>query len=217
VVTPAPDFTVAVTPLSRTVNAGGATTYTVTVGSINGFTGDVALSLSGLPGNVASGQVTPGTVTSSGAATVSVSAASSAPAGSHPFTITGTSGGVSHATTATLVVRPRDFSVGVSPTSVTVLRGGTASYTVTVTGTGGFSGPVALSVSGQPAGTTPKWSANPVNGSGSSVLKIKTSGSTKLGTYSLVVTGSSGVLAHQVTGTLTVRRRHLRRGRSRIR
>ena len=206
VVNPAPDFTVAVTPLSRTVNAGGATTYTVNVGSVTGFSGDVALSLSGLPSNVASGQVTPGTVTGSGAATVSVTAASSAPAGSYPFTITGMSGAVSHTTTTTLVVRPRDFSVVVSPTSVTVLRGGTASYTVTVTATGGFAGLVALSVSGQPAGTNPKWSANPVSGSGSSVLKLKTSGSTKLGTYSLVVTGSSGVLAHQATGTLTVRR-----------
>ena len=218
VVTPAPDFAVAVTPLSRSVNAGGSTTYSVSVGSLNGFNGNVALSLSGLPGNVATGQVTPGSVTGSGSATASVSVLSSAPAGSYPFTITGTSGAVSHAATATLVVRPRDFTVGVSPSSVTVLRGGTASYTVTVNGTGGFSAPVKLSVSGLPSGATAKWTVNPVSGgSGSSVLKVKTSGSTKLGTYSLAVTATSGSLVHQVPGTITVRRRKLRRGRSRSR
>ena len=206
VVTPAPDFTLGVTPQSRTVDAGATTTYTVSVGSLNGFNGNVALTLSGLPSNVASGQVTPGTVTGSGAATVSVNVLSSAPPGSYPFTVTGTSGGVSHSTTATLVVRPRDFTVGISPTSVTVLRGGTASYTVTVTGTGGFADQVKLSISGLPAGATAKWTVNPVSGSGSSVLKVKTSGSTKLGTYSLAVTGASGVLVHQASAALTVRR-----------
>jgi subtilisin family serine protease len=206
VVTPAPDFTVAVTPSSRTVNAGSTTTYTVNVGSLNGFTGDVALTLSGLPGNVASGQVSPGIVTGSGTATVSVSIAASAPAGSYPFTVTGTSGGLSHTATATLVVRPRDFTVAVSPATVTVSRGGTASYTVTVTGTGGFTSPVSLSVGGLPNGATAKWTVNPVSGSGSSVLKVKTSGSTRPGTYSLIVTGASGVLTHQATATLVVRR-----------
>jgi uncharacterized membrane protein len=188
------------------------------VGSLNGFNGSVALSLSGLPANVATGQVTPSSVTGSGSATASVNVLSSAPAGSYPFTITGTSGGVSHTATATLVVRPRDFTVGVNPSSVTVLRGGTASYTVTISPTGGFSAPVKLSVSGLPPGATAKWTVNPVNGgSGSSVLKVKTSGSTKLGTYSLAVTATSGSLVHQVPGTLTVRRRKLRRGRSRPR
>src|SRR5262249_42258610 len=44
-----PDFSISATPASQTVTRGSSTTYTVTVGSLNGFTGTVALSATGLP------------------------------------------------------------------------------------------------------------------------------------------------------------------------
>ena len=47
-----------------------------------------------------------------------------------------------------------DFSVAVGPATQAIVQGTTASYTVTVTPINGFSGPVALSASGYPAGTT---------------------------------------------------------------
>jgi len=78
VTTPAPpDFTIAVSPASQTVARGGSTTYTVTVTAVNGFTGTVALT---------------------------VTAASNSQRGTFPLTITGTSGTVSHSTSASFVV-----------------------------------------------------------------------------------------------------------------
>src|SRR5688572_33405272 len=47
-----PGFTVSVTPSSRTVTQGQSATYTVTVQSINGFSGSIALSALNLPGDL---------------------------------------------------------------------------------------------------------------------------------------------------------------------
>ncbi len=44
-----PDFALSVTPSSATVIAGQNTAYTVTVASLAGFSGNVTLSVSGLP------------------------------------------------------------------------------------------------------------------------------------------------------------------------
>jgi len=43
-----PDFSVSVTPPSQSVTVGSAATYTATVTPLNGFTGSVTLSASGL-------------------------------------------------------------------------------------------------------------------------------------------------------------------------
>src|SRR5581483_3748659 len=60
-----------------------------------------------------------------------------------------------------------DFSVGASPSTQTVAPGGSTSYTVSVSGSGGFSGSVSFSVSGLPAGASGSFSPTSVSGSGS--------------------------------------------------
>jgi hypothetical protein len=64
---------------------------------------------------------------------------------------------------------------------------------------------VSLTVAGLPAGTTATFSPNPVGSPGSSALTVKTTTSTKRGTYTLRNTGTSGSLVHNATVTLTVR------------
>jgi hypothetical protein len=54
---PVGDFSVSVSPSSRSVNQGGTATYTVTVTSLSGFNSSVSLFALNLPGN----QVLPGT------------------------------------------------------------------------------------------------------------------------------------------------------------
>ena len=94
-----------------------------------------------------------------------------------------------------------DFSLSISPASITIgHNGGTANYTVTVTRTGGFSGPVALSMSALPAGATATFTPNPATGN-SSALKIVVAKSTAKGTYNFIVTGSGGT-THTAGATL---------------
>jgi fibronectin type 3 domain-containing protein len=85
-----------------------------------------------------------------------------------------------------------NFTLSISPASVTVARnGGTATYTVTITRSGGFAGAVTLSVTGLPTGTTGSFSPNPATGS-SSTLTLTVSKNTLRNTYTFTVTGTGG-------------------------
>src|SRR3984893_5850889 len=103
VVSAASDFSISVSPSSQTVTAGNSTTYTVTIGALNGFTGTVALGASGLPTG-ATASFSPATISNSGTSTLTVTTASTTPAGTSTLTITGTSGSLTHSTTTSLVV-----------------------------------------------------------------------------------------------------------------
>jgi hypothetical protein len=100
----APDFSIAASPASQTVTRGSSTTYTVTVGALNGFTGNVSLSVSGLPSRTTA-TFNPGSIAASGASTLTITTANKTPAGTKTLTITGTSGSLSHSTTVSLVVQ----------------------------------------------------------------------------------------------------------------
>ena len=99
---PAPDFSLSVSPASQSVARGRAATYTVTLSPANGFSGSVALSATRLPAG-ASATFSPNPATTSSSLTVQTS--SSTPPGTYTLTITGTSGSLSHSTTASLQVK----------------------------------------------------------------------------------------------------------------
>jgi subtilisin family serine protease len=154
------------------------------------------------------GSASLGAVTlSSGKATLSTSALS---IGSHVIKATygGNSnviGSSSPALTQTVNNAPAgDFSVSASPSLRTVTRGASTTYTVTITRLSGFTGSVALSVSGLPTGTSGTFSPNPVTGT-SSILSIKTVSNTPRGSYPLTILGTSGSLSHTARVTLRIR------------
>ena len=68
---------------------------------------------------------------------------------------------------------PADFTLSGSPASRLVVPGGTTTYGVTITPSGGFTGPVTLSVSGLPTGATGSFAPNPATAS--STLTVTTS------------------------------------------
>jgi Galactose oxidase-like, Early set domain/Glyoxal oxidase N-terminus/PKD domain len=202
-ITVQPDFSLSATPASRTVTQGGGTSYTATVGASSGFSGSVALSVSGLPAG-ATGTFNPASIATSGSSTLSVSTSSSTPPGSYPLTITAVSGTLTHTANVTLVVSG-DFSVSVSPASVTVTRGANAVYTVTVAPGSGFTGSVALSVSGLPRRVSASFNPASINGSGTSTLTVGTNRKSPTGTFTLTVTATGGGLTHIQQVTLTLR------------
>jgi len=95
------------------------------------------------------------------------------------------------------------FGLTVSPASQTVNAGLPASFTVTITAGGGFSGSVALSCSGLPTGALCGFSPNPAT-PGTSALTVSTSVATAAGTYSFAITGTSAVTSFTTTATLIV-------------
>jgi uncharacterized repeat protein (TIGR01451 family) len=141
-VTAPPDYTVSVSPASRTVTPGASATYTVTVAPSGGFTGQVALSVAGLPAG-ASASFNPASLnindSSTQASTLTITTTSATLLGNHPLTINATSGSLAHSAQATLrVVSPASADVSIvktdSPDPVTV--GTTLTYTITVTNNG---------------------------------------------------------------------------------
>ncbi len=98
-----PTFSLSAAPSTEPVAAGSQTTYTVTIGALNGFTGKVALSASGLPSG-ATANFSPASISGSGTSTLTVSTSSSTPAASSSLTLTATSGSQSLSTTVTLIV-----------------------------------------------------------------------------------------------------------------
>ena len=96
------------------------------------------------------------------------------------------------------------FGLSVSPTSQTVNAGLSTSYTVTITAGGGFSGSVALSCSGQPAGALCSFSPNPTAPGTSALTVTTTAGSTPAGTWTFTITGTSSTLSYSTSAKLTV-------------
>jgi subtilase family serine protease len=95
------NFSLSISPSSRTLRTPGSTTYTVTISDQNGFTGAVNLVVSGLPAGV-TGTFSANPATSSSTLTVSTTAKHR---GTVTFTVTGTSGTLSHSASASLTLR----------------------------------------------------------------------------------------------------------------
>src|SRR5207253_1513803 len=135
-----PDFALSATPALQTVTQGGGTTYTVNISPSGGFTGAVSLSADGLPAG-ASASFSPNPAT--GSATMTVDAGATTSTGSFPVTTTPTRRTPALANSATLVgAAPAmpDFGLSATPASHTVTQGGSTTYTVNISPSGGFTG-----------------------------------------------------------------------------
>jgi Domain of unknown function (DUF1929)/PKD domain len=198
-----PNFTLAASPSTQTVGLSSTTTYTVTIGAQNGFTGTVTLSASGLPTG-ATASFSPATVTTSGTSTLTITTGAGTPTGASTITITGTSGTLVQSANVTLNVSGPDFSISATPSTNSVTPGSSATYTVSMTALYGYTGSVTLTYSGLPAGATATFSPSTLT-SGSSTLTISTSSSTPGGTSTITITGTgTEEEAHSITVTLTV-------------
>ena len=197
-----PNFSLSASPSSVTITQGGAGgTSTITIAATNGFNGAVTLAASGLPTGVTAGfSSNPATGTS----VLTLTASASATTGGATVTITGTSGSLAHTTTVSLTVNGTpNFSLGASPTSVTITQGGAGgTSTISVTAQNGFTGSVTMSASGLPSGVTAAFSPNPT--AASSTLTLTASGTATTGAATVTITGTSGSLTHTTTVSLTV-------------
>jgi len=201
---PSPDFSLSASPSTRVVNANGASTsYTINVGSLLGFSGSVALSVtSELPAGVTTSFTTNPVAGGSGSSTLNVTTTSATPVAIWILTVQGTSGGITHSVNVTLNIA--DFSISADPASQSVAQGKQATYTVTVSALDAFSGSVSLSASGLPAGATASFLPSTVNTSGTSFLTVSTVPSTPSGTSNVTITGVGPVTTHSAVVSLTL-------------
>ncbi|MCM3903757.1 MAG: PQQ-dependent sugar dehydrogenase [Pyrinomonadaceae bacterium] len=137
-----PNFSLTVTPSSRSVIPGDSAVYSVTVTPLAGFTGIVALGTTGLPSgagasfNPASINITDATSKTS---TLTISTSASTPLANYTVNITGTAGMIMNSVPVTLrVISPSsvDLSLNKSASPNPGQVGLNLSYRVTVTNNG---------------------------------------------------------------------------------
>jgi len=205
-----PAFTLAASPTSVSVVVGNTGTSNITTTVSGGFDSAVALSASGQPtGVTVSFSPTSIAAPGSGSSTVSFVVASTTTPGTYPITITGTGESITHTASVSLVVTSAPvpaFTIGASPTSVSVVQGKSGSSTITTAVSGGFNSAIALTASGAPTGVTATFSPTSIAapGSGTSTLSLAVASTTATGTYTITVTGTGGGLTHTTTVSLTV-------------
>ncbi|WP_254062237.1 hypothetical protein [Acidobacterium sp. S8] len=206
---PGPDFSLALSPTSLSIEAGTAQSLTVTVSAQNNFTGSVQVAISGLPSGVTAAPSTLN-MTSGVPQKVTLTADANAAASDDTVTFTATSGMLSHAAMLSLKVTSvpppaEDFSLSVTPSSLMLTAGATGeSLTVNAAPVNGFSDPVNVSFSGLPAGVTISPSTLTLTPGSPQNIVLTAAANASLGTVSVTVTGVSGSLSHTSTVALTV-------------
>jgi hypothetical protein len=185
-----PAFSLAATPLSpASLAAGGSATSTITVASLNAFTGSVALTctVSGPSGatSAPSCLFAASTITGgAGTAALTVGTTSATTLGAYTITVTGTGPSSVQSTSLTLTVAVPDFSIAAT-TPAAVSPGGSGTSTVTLTSIAGYASPVKMNCavtgtgSPAPACSATSFSTNPVTPTGAgatSTLTITTTG-----------------------------------------
>jgi len=210
------DFTISASPTNITITAGSTGTSTVNVTSINNFAGTVFLTAT-VSSSGPTTNLNPANMTLRGGGTASsiltVSTTASTPAGFYIVTVTGNSPsiGKSHSFQVGVTVTnptPPDFTITASPTSRSVSRSSTTSFTITITGKNGFNGTITLTTSISPIVRNGPTITLPstVGPYSNSTLTVSAVHKTPLGSYTITITAISGSLTHSVTVTVTVTR-----------
>ncbi len=197
-------FQLAATPSAVTVGANATTSSTILVTPEYGFTGNVSLSISGLPSGVTA-SFSP--TSTSGSSTLTLTGSSSVTPGASTLTVTGTSGSLTVTTSITLTVQGPSFAI-YGPTTLSIGQGASTSAYLYFYPEYGFTGNISLSVSGLPSGVTATFSSNPVSLSGGydaiSVLTLTARSSTAIGSSTVTITGTSGSITETATFVLGV-------------
>lgn len=133
---PPGDFQLAFATNPVVLQKGGATGDQINLTALNGFNGNVALSLSALSSGISVSPFFPTTISSTQGLGVSFTASSSAAIGSSIITLTGTSGNISHSIPLTIqIIAPPSFQLSLNPSSVTLNPNSSANVQVTLSGT----------------------------------------------------------------------------------
>ncbi len=191
---------------------GGNQSATIPVRSIGDFQGPVKLSLSDTPYGIQA-RVKPDTVTppKGGAATATLTIAASPASGTFRgefvLEVSGKAEKAEHSQEITVIVPT--FQVTMSPTTIVLSKGDTASLTVKLSPTKDFDREIRFSITGLPSEvsweTTLKDNKVVIGQQTDLIVKITTTNKVQTGTYILTFVTEGGGIKDQQTITLTVK------------
>lgn len=204
-VSPAPDFALALNPAVLSIASGRSGAMTVSATGINGFGGPINVVAPVIAGVAFTPPVF--TLLPGGSQSVSVAVASSAATRSTSGQFTGTAAGISGPRTATLVLNilpGPDFTILVSPPSLSIAAGSSSTASVGFTALNGFSGVVAFAVT-SPAGLTVTPAAFSVATGSSQAITVSVAPGTPAGPATITFNATAfGVPPHVAAFVVTV-------------
>jgi len=209
-----PDFFITSSSPLIGINQGASSGVNVYVSSINHFTSTVTLSAAwvglspqGVSFTIPSSATPPDD--GSTPAGVTLSASSTAQGGSYTLSVIGASGSLSHTVNilVQVIISGGDFSVSISPSTITMIQGSQMTSSVALQASGTFSSAVTLTtaaVNGLFVSFNPSTVVMPLAGSAVSQLTVSVAGSTPTGVYPIPILAASGPLSHSTLLTITV-------------
>jgi hypothetical protein len=180
----------ALSSTSGTVTSSGTVNTTLTATRGGSFTGTVTLTAEGAPNGVTVGFTPPTLASGNSSSELAITVSASTAPGTYPLMVRATGTGVTAATsTYTLTVNAPptpDFTVNVSPGSLSIEQGQQGSATITLARTGGFTGDIGLFIAGVPDGVQVQLTPAITAGT-TSALGVTVALDAAPGTYALVI------------------------------
>ena len=189
---PTPAISIVLSSSAISVTQGTTGSASVNLTRSGGFSGDVAITVEGLPGTVTYASA-PATISgNASSAVITFDVAGLATPGGINATVRATATGVNAATStlAITVVTAPTYTLGVANATVTATQGGMATQTVNITRTGGFAEGVALTATGLPTGVTAVFDPQSASGT-SSTLTLTAAANAAPGNTTVTVNGTA--------------------------
>src|SRR5271154_3051101 len=203
---PFADFGIAIQPGSVSLTQGAASSpVSVVVTPLNAFSGNVAVSIAGLPAGISASTGGQFNITAGTPRTITFNAAPTVAPGTAALTLQGTSGSLSHTASAAIQIQAAvspDFGLTVAPGLVAVTQGHQSQLAISASGINGFSGNVAVAISGLPAGVTASPATLSIAPGSSQTVTFSAPINARPGAATLTFTGVGGSITHSATATI---------------
>ena len=201
----APDFSLTASTSSVTLAEGASQTVTVAASSLNGFSGTISISISGLPSGVTASPAT-FSVSTTASQAVTFTASSGAPAkNAAPITLQAVSGSITHAANISItVLGPPSFTLSLSPSSLVLDLSTSNTVQVTANGVSDFTGLVTVNISGLPSGVTASQTTFSLPANTTTTITLTAGSTVAAGSSTIQFNGSSGSLAASTSLALTI-------------
>jgi hypothetical protein len=203
---PTGDFSIAISPNTITlVQGASSTSATLTATALHGLSGNVSVTITGLPAGVSASPASPLTVALGSSVAVNFTAANTATLGPAVLGFTATQGSLNHSASAAMSVNPApNFGLAVEPGQITLNPGGNSSVNLLATPLNGLSSAVAITIGGLPPGVSASPSNLSLTPGQLSPVMFSAVSSVNPGTISVSFQGVSGSISHSVDATLQV-------------
>jgi len=198
------NFTVPTTLTALSIPQGKSGTQKITVTRTGNFKGEISFSVTGAPTGVTAKFDPVKTTTTSNETTLTLTVGETVAVQKYTLKVVATSGKLKKEVSLEVNVQVKpDFSMATTPAALTVKQGASGTVAINLTRNATFTGAVALTLEGAPAGVTGTF--NPASATAAtSTLTLNVTTTAAAGNHTLTVRGKGDGLDKTARVTLTV-------------